>query len=116
MLQGVFLLNEAGETIISIGNEKLEGDSSLLGGLVGAVQMFVHKMVNDDVKSITFEDMMMYMRKVGHNHVITLHDVDDIIAELQSQRIAKIVEENSAIGYSEGFIKLVSTMLSSDND
>ncbi len=116
MLQGVFLLNEAGETIISLGNKKLEGDSSMIGGLVGAIQMFVHKMVNDDVKSITFEDMLMYMRKVGQNHVVTLHDVNDVIAELQSQRIAKFIEENTAIGYSEGFIKLISTMLSSDED
>ncbi len=116
MLQGVFLLNKAGETIFSAGNGKLDGDTSMLGGLVGAVQMFVHKMSYDDVKSIALEDMMMYMRRAGENHVVTLHDSKDTIAEMQIQRIARYVEENSAIGNTDGFLKLVTTMLDSNKE
>ncbi|MFW9918777.1 MAG: hypothetical protein ACFFED_04210 [Candidatus Thorarchaeota archaeon] len=116
MLKGVFLLNQAGETIISLGNGMPDGDSSMLGGLVGAVQMFVHKMSYEDVRSISLDDLMMYMRKVGDNHLVTLHDENDALAEIQSHRIFKFVSENPAIGSSEGFVKLVTTMLDSEEE
>ena len=116
MLKGVFLLNDAGETVVSLENETSGGDTSMISGLVGAIQMFVHKMSSEELKSIVLEDMIMHMRRVGSNHVVTLHDSNDALAEMQCHRIVKVMGENAVIGNTEGFVKLVSTMLASKNE
>jgi len=51
-MYGIFLINDAGETIASIGWENLKGDSSLFGGFLSAVQMFIKKISGTEIQSL----------------------------------------------------------------
>ena len=115
-MHGVFLLNERGDTIISVGNGRLQGDSDMIGGLIGALQMLVSKASCDEIKSVTLEDLKMYMRKAGSNHVVTLHDVNDNMAEIQNHRIAKFIQDNPTVGATDGFVDLVNSMISDESE
>lgn len=115
-MYGVFLINSAGETIASTGVEKLDGDSALLGGFVSALQIFVKQMSGNQVKSMRFGDLTMMMRQAGDKHVVTLHGVHEKQADQQNQQVVDLLNENPDIAATDGFIGLVSKMITSDDE
>ncbi|MHA2426199.1 MAG: hypothetical protein ACXAEF_15530 [Candidatus Thorarchaeota archaeon] len=113
-MYGVFLVNAAGETIASTGIDRLDGDSALLGGFVSALQIFVKQISGNQVKSIQLGDLTMMMRQAGDKHVVTLHGVHEKEAEAQNQRVVDILNENPDVSATDGFIGLVSNLITSD--
>ncbi|MFW9850409.1 MAG: hypothetical protein ACFFF4_14850 [Candidatus Thorarchaeota archaeon] len=114
-MYGVFLVNSAGETIASTGVERLDGDSALLGGFVSALQIFVKQISGNQVKSIQIGDLTMMIRQAGDKHVVTLHGVNEKEADKQNQQVVDILNENPAAASTDGFIGLVSNLITSDD-
>lgn len=113
-MYGVFLVNSAGETIASTGVEKLDGDSALLGGFISALQIFVKQISGNQVKSMRLGDLTMMMRQAGDKHVVTLHGVHEKEADNQNQQVVDLINSNPDIASTDGFIGLVSNLITSD--
>ncbi len=116
MLQGVVVLNESGETVISLGKNGMGCNTEMVGDLVGAVQMFIQQMTGDTVKSIAFGEITLYLCQTENGHVITMYDLDDDSGKVQSQRIAELVTDNRTMEDTFRFINQISQMLDEGND
>ena len=110
-MYGIFLINDAGETIASIGWENLRGDSSLFGGFLSAVQMFIKKISGTEIEELRFGDLKLLVGHAGTDYVVTLHAFDDEKAEHHNREVVKLVNESSDIRIDDGFLELVSEMV-----
>jgi len=88
---GICLINEAGETVASIGWENLQGDSALLGGFVSALQMFIKKISGTEITQLQFGEWKLLIGKAGEYHVVTLHANDDTNATKYNEEVIKFV-------------------------
>ncbi len=110
-MYGIFLINDAGETIASIGWENLKGDSSLFGGFLSAVQMFIKKISGTEIDELRFGDLKLLIGKAGENYVVTLHAFDDPKAEGHNQEVVKLIRESQDTRIDDGLLSLVSEMV-----
>jgi hypothetical protein len=110
-MYGIFLINDAGETIASIGWENLKGDSSLFGGFLSAVQMFIKKISGTEIQELRFGDLKLLVGTAGTDYVVTLHAYDDPKAEAHNQEVVKLVNDSADIRIDDGFLELVSEMV-----
>jgi hypothetical protein len=115
-MYGIFLINDAGETIASIGWENLKGDSSLFGGFLSAVQMFIKKISGTEIEELRFGDLKLLVGHAGTDYVVTLHAFDDEKAEHHNREVVKLVNESSDIRIDDGFLELVSEMVIKEID
>ncbi|MFW9845441.1 MAG: hypothetical protein ACFFD6_01730 [Candidatus Thorarchaeota archaeon] len=113
-MYGIFLINQAGETIASIGWENLKGDSALFGGFLSAVQMFIKKISGTEIDELRFGDLKLLVGHSGEDYVVTLHAHDDPKAEEQNQEVVKILNERIGREIDDGFLQLVSEMVSTE--
>lgn len=112
-MQGIFLINNAGETIASIGWEHLEGDSALIGGFVSALQMFIKRISGDEITELQFGDSKLIIGKAGEIHIVTLHPFNDKNAKANNQKVIKfIIEQGSNID--DGVLSLLNDMISQE--
>jgi len=88
---GIYLINEAGETVASIGWENLQGDSALLGGFVTALQMFIKKISGNEITELQFGEWKLLIGTAGENYVVTLHANDDADAAEHNEEVIKFV-------------------------
>ncbi len=110
-MYGIFLINDAGETIASIGWENLKGDASLFGGFLSAVQMFIKKISGTEIQELRFGDLKLLVGHAGADYVVTLHAFDDPKAEEHNHEVVKLVNESGDIRIDDGFLELVSAMV-----
>jgi hypothetical protein len=110
-MYGIFLINDAGETIASIGWENLRGDSSLFGGFLSAVQMFIKKISGTEIQELRFGDLKLLVGLAGTDYVVTLHAYDDPKAEAHNHEVVKLVNDSADIRIDDGFLELVSEMV-----
>lgn len=110
-MYGIFLINDAGETLASIGWENLKGDSSLFGGFLSAVQMFIKKISGTEIQELRFGDLKLLVGHAGTDYVVTLHAFDDPMAEAHNQEVVKLVNDSADIRIDDGFLELVSEMV-----
>ena len=115
-MYGIFLINDAGETIASIGWENLKGDSSLFGGFLSAVQMFIKKISGDEIEELRFGDLKLLVGHAGTDYVVTLHAFDDPKAETHNREVVKLVNESADIRIDDGFLELVSQMVIQESE
>jgi len=113
-MYGIFLINDAGETIASVGWENLEGDSALIGGFVSALQMFIKKISGNEMNELLFGELKLLIGKAGNNHVVTLHSVDDKDAKAHNQEVVKFITERGD-DIDDGVLTLVNEMISSQS-
>jgi hypothetical protein len=113
-MYGIFLINDAGETIASIGWENLKGDSSLFGGFLSAVQMFIKKISGTEIEELRFGNLKLLVGHAGTDYVVTLHALDDPKAEEHNREVVKLVNESSNIRIDDGFLELVSEMVATE--
>ena len=112
-MYGIFLINEAGETIASMGWENLEGDSALLGGFVSALQMFIKKISGNEINELQFGELKLLIGKAGNNYVVTLHAFNDADARAHNQEVIKFVIEQGD-NVDDGVLDLVNEMISQE--
>jgi hypothetical protein len=109
-MYGIFVINDAGETIASIGWENLRGDSSLFGGFLSAVQMFIKKISGTEIG-----ELKLLVGHAGTDYVVTLHALDDQKAEEYNREVVKLVNESSNIRIDDGFLELVNEMVMTES-
>lgn len=112
-MYGIFLINDAGETVASMGWENLEGDSALLGGFVSALQMFIKKISGNEINELQFGELKLLIGKAGDNYVVTLHAFNDDDAKSQNQEVIKFVIEQGD-NIDDGVLSLINAMVSDD--
>ena len=109
-MHGIFLINEAGETVAAMGWENLEGDSALLGGFVSALQMFIKKISGNEINELQFGELKLLIGKAGENYVVTLHANDDNNARAHNQEVIKFVIEQGD-NIDDGVLNLINEMI-----
>lgn len=92
-MDGIFFINDAGETIASVGFENLEGDSALIGGFVSALQMFIRSISGNEISELQFGELKLLIGKAGDGYVVTLHASNDNDARVKNQEVIKFVIE-----------------------
>ncbi|MGY5859997.1 MAG: hypothetical protein RTU63_11560 [Candidatus Thorarchaeota archaeon] len=112
-MYGIFLINDAGETIASMGWENLEGDSALLGGFVSALQMFIKKISGNEINELQFGELKLLIGKAGENYVVTLHAHDDKDAKVHNAEVIEFVIEQGD-NIDDGVLNLVNEMISGE--
>ena len=114
-MYGIFVINDAGETIASIGWENLKGDSSLFGGFLSAVQMFIKKISGTEIEELRFGDLRLLVGHAGTDYVVTLHALDDQKAEEHNREVVKLVNKSTDIRIDDGFLELVNEMVMTED-
>ncbi len=106
------LVNQAGETVASVGWDHLDGDVAMFGGFVSAVQMFVGRVASGtEVKDLSFGDMRLVLGKSGEYHVVTLHEADATNALSENQEVVKLLADNDG-ALNEGILDLIQEIVS----
>jgi hypothetical protein len=112
-MYGIFLINEAGETVASMGWENLEGDSALLGGFVSALQMFIKKISGNEINELQFGELKLLIGKAGENYVVTLHANGDKDANKHNQEVIDLVIEQGD-DIDDGVLSLINEMITQE--
>ena len=112
-IYGIFLINDAGETIATMGWENLKGDSALIGGFVSALQMFIKKISGNEINELQFGDLKLLIGKAGEIYVVTLHAFNDDNARVQNQEVIKFVIEQGD-NIDDGVLNLIHEMISKE--
>jgi len=111
-MHGIMLVNQAGETVASVGWDHLDGDVAMFGGFVSAVQMFVGRVASGtEVKDLSFGDMRLVLGKSGEYHVVTLHEADATNALSENQEVVKLLADNDG-ALNEGILDLIQEIVS----
>ena len=113
-MYGIFLINEAGETVASLGWENLEGDSALLGGFVSALQMFIKKISGNEINELQFGELKLLIGKAGDNYVVTLHAFSDKDAKAHNQEVINFVMEHGD-DIDDGTLNLINEMITQES-
>lgn len=92
-MDGIFVINDAGETVASVDSRNLEGDSALLGGFVSALQMFIKKISGNEINELQFGELKLVIGKAREGYVLTLHAFDDNKAKIKNQEVINFVNE-----------------------
>ncbi len=93
MIQGIYIVNEAGETIGSLSFKKFDIDDALFGGFLSAIQMFSQQMSGKNVKELSMENHRLIISEFKDGYVVTVHDRDDKDAVELSLKVKKIVDD-----------------------
>jgi hypothetical protein len=113
-MYGIMLVNQAGETVASVGWDSFEGDVTMFGGFVSAVQMFIKRIANGtQVEELRFGNMKLLIGSSNDYHVITLHEADESGAESENQEVVQLVKENNG-NFNDGSLALACELLSKD--
>jgi len=108
------LVNQAGETVAQVGWETFEGDVTMFGGFVSAVQMFIKRIAGGTrVEELRFGDMKLLIGSSDDYHVVTLHEANESAAEHENQEVVKLVKENDG-SVNDGFLALVCELFAKD--
>lgn len=110
-MYGIFLINDAGETLAQVGWEALEGDTALLGGFVSALQMFIKKISGNEINELQFGELKLLIGKAVENYVVTLHSADDEEARDHNQQVIQLVCDQDE-DIDDGFLALINEMIS----
>lgn len=112
-MYGIFIINDAGETVASMGWENLEGDSALLGGFVSALQMFIKKISGNEMNELQFGELKLLIGKAGSNYVVTLHANNDKDASKHNQEVIEFVNEQGE-DIDDGVLNLINEMITQE--
>jgi serine/threonine protein phosphatase PrpC len=114
IMYGIMLVNQAGETVASVGWDTFEGDVTMFGGFVSAVQMFIKRIANGtQVEELRFGNMKLLIGNSNDYHVITLHEANEPGAESENQEIVELVRENNG-NFNDGSLALACELISKD--
>jgi hypothetical protein len=111
-MYGIMLVNQAGETVASVGWDQLEGDISLFGGFVSAVQMFIKRVSGGtQVNEMVFGDMKLLIGSSKEYHVITLHQANETVAVNENRQVVELIDQNNSGLVNEGILDLIKELI-----
>ncbi len=115
-MYGIMLVNQAGETVASVGWDHLQGEAAMFGGFVSAIQMFI-KRISDgsNVEEVRFGDMKLLIGSAGELNVVTLHEADGKNAKTENQEVIRLIKENLLDEVSDGILNLISELVNKDS-
>ncbi|MHA2206932.1 MAG: hypothetical protein ACXABL_15020 [Candidatus Thorarchaeota archaeon] len=115
-MYGIMLVNQAGETVASVGWEHLKGDVSMFGGFVSAVQMFIKKVSGGtEVEELRFGDMKMLIGNADPYHIVTLHEADESNAMSENREVVKLIGDNGG-AINNGLLDLIKELVSRNGE
>ncbi len=111
-MYGIMLVNQAGETVASVGWDHLDGDVTLFGGFVSAVQMFIKRASGGtEIKEMVFGDMKLLIGNSNDYHIVTLHEAGEASALDDNRHVVELIEENGAGSINEGVLSLIQELV-----
>ena len=112
-MHGIMVVNQAGETVASIGWEHLEGDVAMFGGFVSAIQMFIKKISGgNEVEELRFGMMKILIGSSSEYHIITLHEAEASGAIDDNRQVVELIRENNGGPLTDGVLTLISELVS----
>jgi hypothetical protein len=82
----VYVINEAGETLVSVPLGSFHADEALFGGFMSAIDMFSHKMAGDSVKELILGENRVVVAREGNHLVVTVHDKGDTDSQIVNRK------------------------------
>ncbi|MCK5389417.1 MAG: hypothetical protein KAJ36_02950 [Candidatus Thorarchaeota archaeon] len=92
MIQSVYLVNDAGETLAAIPIGEFQIDEALFGGFLSAIQMYSKRISGKDIKELTLESYRLIISKLERIFLVTIHDLKDKNAVDLNTELSKLVE------------------------
>ncbi len=116
-MYGIMLVNQAGETVASVGWDQLEGDVSLFGGFVSAVQMFIKRVSGGtQINEMVFGNMKLLIGSSKEYHVITLHEANETVALNENRQIVELIDQNNSGLVNEGILDLMKELIAREDE
>ncbi|MCK5264927.1 MAG: hypothetical protein KAR03_04905 [Candidatus Thorarchaeota archaeon] len=91
MIQSVYLVNDAGETLAAIPIGEFQIDEALFGGFLSAIQMYSKRISGKDIKELTLESYRLIISKLERIFLVTIHDLKDKNAVGLNTELSKLV-------------------------
>ena len=91
MIQSVYLVNDAGETLAAIPIGEFQIDEALFGGFLSAIQMYSKRISGKDIKELTLESYRLIISKLERIFLVTIHDLKDKNAVDLNTELSKLV-------------------------
>jgi len=92
LIQSVYLVNDAGETLAAIPIGEFQIDDALFGGFLSAIQMYSKRISGKDIKELTLESYRLIISKLERIFLVTIHDLKDKNAVDLNTELSKLVE------------------------
>ena len=92
MIQSVYLVNDAGETLAAIPIGDFQIDEALFGGFLSAIQMYSKRISGKDIKELTLENYRLIISKLERIFIVTIHDLKDKNAAAINSELSMLVE------------------------
>lgn len=89
LLKMIYVINEAGETLISIPLGNFPADEALFGGFMSAIDMFSHKMAGDAIKELLLGNDRVVVAREGSHLLVTVHDKGDTDSQTVNRRVCE---------------------------
>lgn len=86
VIKMVYVINEAGETLVSIPLGNFHADDALFGGFMSAIDMFSHKMAGDSIKELILGENRVVVAREGTHLLVTVHDKTDTDSQIVNRR------------------------------
>jgi len=106
-MYGILVIDAAGEAVSSVGFEKFSGGSSMLAGLVSAVQLFANKISGTDMSELQFGDMRLLLGRVQERYVVTMHAASDMSAADKNRKVVALLDRNPGLTVSQEMLNAV---------
>ena len=114
MLQSIYIVNEAGETLGSLSFSKFDIDDALFGGFLSAIQMFSQQMSGKNVKELSMENHRLIISEFKDGYIVTVHDRDDKDAVELSLKVKQIVNDELFGIVTDDFLELLKKEVGSE--
>jgi hypothetical protein len=96
LIQSIYVINEAGETLASVDLGEFHADEALFGGFMSAIDMFSHKMAGDALKELILGKHRLVVAREDSNLVVTIHDKADTEAQAVNRRVCEVFRKHFA--------------------
>ncbi len=107
MIQSIYIVSEAGETLAAITLSDFKLDEVMFGGFLSAIQMFSQQMSGKAVKEMSMESYRLIIADAKKGFVVTVHERDDTDAVALNKKILAVVDENMQVIITEEFLDQV---------
>jgi hypothetical protein len=89
LLKMIYVINEAGETLVSIPLGNFHADEALFGGFMSAIDMFSHKMAGDAIKELILGNDRVVVAREGSHLLVTIHDKGDTDSQIVNRKVCE---------------------------
>ena len=90
LIQSVYIINEAGETLAAIPIGDFQVDEVLFGGFLSAIQMYSKRLSGKDISELSLENYRMIISKTERVFLVTIHDRNDKDATSLNKKISEL--------------------------